>query len=363
MGTTPSRGVSYRFKFHRGQKMDGKTLFRTWCVATFWLASFSLSPDTADVSAGEEDVHPDELTISVSAIPARLKIVSAEADWGLDQNCKMTIRLVNDTASSWTDVSADGGCTCLKVAINKIPATGITPGSEAIANIVYSKPKQPGLTPRSIKFAINDATVVLPVFIAWQSPVVLRKVEQVEPDRWQVEGVCGKGWVFESVEVVDDDIDVLSQKTEGQRFVVHLGSTLKVDRTTRLFCRVSSSDEKKSVEQVLGITLENDEPRSIPTRLICHINDGGILTGDARLVFPRVRQATRPNLDHSVLLTPEGKTIPLIVSQKNLGKTALRVHFTSESPVTPANLSESSRIRFLFDDDSQLNCPFLVSEE
>jgi hypothetical protein len=292
-----------------------------------------------------------------------LKIVSAEADWGLDQHCKLTIRLVNDTATSWTDLSADGGCTCLKVALSEMPATGVTPGSETIANIVYAKPKQPGLTPRSIKFAINGATVVLPVFVAWHSPVALQKVEQVQPDRWQVEGVCGNGWVIDSVDVVDDDIEVLSQKTDGQRFVVRLASTLKVDRSTRLFCRVSSLDERNSVEQVLNIRLENNEPRSVPTRLICHVNDRGILTGDARLVFPRVRQATRPNLDRSLLLTSDGETIPLIVRHKDLGKSALRVHFTSGSPVSPVNLGESSKIRFLFDDDSQLDCRFLVSEE
>jgi hypothetical protein len=204
---------------------------------------------------------------------------------------------------------------------------------------------------------------VLPVIVDWHAPVELQKLEQIKPNQWQLEGVCGDGWTFNSIDVVDDDIDVLSQKAEGQSFIVHLLSTLKIDRTTRLLCKVSSRDEEKSVEQILSIVLENNEPRSIPNRLICRVNKEGILTGDTRLVFPRARQTSRPNLDRSVLLSSDGNTVPLVVTQKALGTTALRVHFSSEARVNPAILHENSTIRFLFDDDSQLDCPFLVSAE
>ena len=333
--------------------------------STAWFAPTLLYLFLANVGASEPapNQHRNAFKIAIDAMPVRLEGISTKLDWGLNETCQLKLQLLNQSQELWKTVVADGGCTCLKIAIDEIPKTGVKPGEFLVANVVYSKPKESGVTPRSIRFSINDTPAVLPVIVDWHAPVELQKLEQVKPNQWQLEGVCGDGWTLDSVDVVDDDIDVLSQKTEGRSFFVHLMSTLKIDRTTRLLCKVSSIDEEKSVEQVLKIVLENDEPRSIPNRLICHVNKEGILTGDTRLVFPRARQTSRPNLDLSFLLSSDGKTVPLVVTHSDLGKIALRVHFSSESRVDTAILRESSTIRFLFDDDSQLDCHFLVSAE
>ncbi len=347
---------------------------RTACLYTFntrakllrsfpWLVLSCLFLPTANAAEPELSQNHDALKVSVDELPIRLPAISNKADWGLNESCQLKLHVHNATDDSWRSVTADGGCTCLNVAMDELPKSGVAPGEFLVVNVVYSKPKEPGVTPRSIRFNINDTPAVLPVIVDWHAPVELQKLEQVKPNQWQLEGICGDGWTFNSIDVVDDDIDVLSQKTEGRSFVVHLLSTLKIDRTTRLLCKVSSLDQEKSVEQVLSIVLENDEPRSIPNRLICHVNKEGILTGDTRLVFPRARQTSRPNLDRSVLLSSDGQTIPLVVTHRALGKTALRVHFSSESRVSTAILQESSTIRFYFDDDSQLDCHFLVSAE
>ncbi len=333
--------------------------------STAWFAPTLLYLFLASVGASEPepDQHRNAFKLAIDAMPVRLEGISTKLDWGLNETCQLKLHLLNQSQEVWKTVEADGGCTCLKIAIDEIPKTGVKPGEFLVANVVYSKPNESGVTPRSIRFNINDTPAVLPIIVDWHAPVELQKLKQVKPNQWQLAGVCGDGWKLDSVDVVDDDIDVLSQQTEGRSFVVHLMSTLKIDRTTRLLCKVSSIDEEKSVEQVLKIVLENDEPRSIPNRLICHLNKEGILTGDTRLIFPRARQTSRPNLDLSFLLSSDGKRIPLVVTHSALGKIALRVHFSSESRVDTAILDESSTIRFLFDDDSQLDCRFLVSAE
>jgi hypothetical protein len=88
-----------------------------------------------------------------------------------------------------------------------------------------------------------------------------------------------------------------------------------------------------------------------------------ILRGDVRLFFPRPRLGPRPNLSHSVLVSADGAEIPLEVSQKTLSKAAIKLDFASRKSVADDALDSISRIRFVCDDQTRLDCPFLISLE
>lgn len=345
----PGRVPTWSFRPH-----SGLSLFAVWMVLLL-AGAVASEPELASKDA--------VVRVSVGTLPTRLDGISANCDWGLNDTCQLTVQLRNDSENVWKSVTADGGCTCLKIEINDIPSGGVTPGDLLLARLVYSRPSEPGISPRSLRFSINDSTAVLPIVVSWHAPVALRRIEHVEPDKWQIHGACEEGWAIDLIKLVDDDIELLSQHTEGRSFQILLKSSLKIDRFSRLLCSVTSLDASKSLEQVLKFQLSNDQPRSIPNRLICHVGAGGILTGDTRLLFPRARHTRRPNLKRGFLVDADGRKVPLSVSQKNLGKTALRVHFRSDVPVSSGDLCERSTIRFLFDDGSRLDCRFLISEE
>ena len=333
--------------------------------STAWFAPTLLCLFLASVGASEPepDQHRNAFRIAIDDMPVRLEGISTELDWGLNETCQLKLQLLNQSEELWKTVVADGGCTCLKIAMDEIPKTGVKPGEFLVANVVYTKPKEPGISPRSINFSINDTPAVLPVLVEWYAPVALQKLEQVKPDTWRVSGSAAASWVVKTLESLNNDVKVASLSIQDQTFVVELVSNVKVARSCWIRCSAESSSGGKSIEQLLTVSLESSEPRSIPTRLICHVNDKGMLSGDVRLFFPRARIEARPNLRSAVLVVSDGTTVPLSVRQKNLGRTAFKVDFASETSVMPCLLGDTSRIRFKLDDDSQLECPFLISME
>jgi hypothetical protein len=301
--------------------------------------------------------------IRVEAMPSRLTVVSAQCDWGLSDSCRLRLRLRNETGADWQSITANGGCTCLEVRIDELAKAGVASGESAIANIVYSKPKEPGMSPKTIRFTIDGTLVSLPILVEWHAPVALHKLEQVNRNIWRAYGNVRRGWELSKVESLNDDVKMLSLTKTADGFAVELESEVKIARTCWLRCDLASMQKGKSTEQSLSVSLESSEPRSVPSRLICNVDKEGMMTGETRILFPRARLGARPNLSRATLLPANGNSLPLTVSEKGLGRIAAKVDFASKSKVPTKALADSSIIRFMFDDDSHLDCPFLVSQE
>ena len=122
-------------------------------------------------------------------------------------------------------------------------------------------------------------------------------------------------------------------------------------------------EQKKTLEQVVSVSLESSHPRNLPSRLICRVQPDGTLSGDARIFFPRTKFRPRPELNKALLVLENGPAMPLRLEQKPLGKAALRVDFASQADVPREALNADSKIRFVFDDQTRLDCSFLVTSE
>ena len=59
----------------------------------------------------------------------------------------------------------------------------------------------------------------------------------------------------------------------------------------------------------------------------------------------------------------DGSAVPLSVTEEPLGTSALKVGFASGSEIDRLSLNEDSQIRFLFDDETFVNCHILITEE
>ena len=316
------------------------------------------------VGAGEPDIKRPEnqVNFSIETLPSRLSGISTTCDWGLNESCQLSVRIRNESDDRWEHVAADGGCTCLKVTMDDIPVGGIGRGESLSVRVVYSKPKEPGISPRSVRFAINDSVAVLPILVEWYAPVSLQKLEQTQRDTWRLTGHTKDGWAVKSIDSLSTDVTVDPVNLADRSFVIDLTSNVKVSTNCRLRCKAIASTQDKTIEQVLTVSLESNAPRSIPSRLPCRL-EAGVLVGQTRLFFPRARIATRPNLCSSTLLLADGSVVPLSITQEPWGTSALKVCFASKSEIDRLNLNEDSEIRFLFDDETFVNCHILFTEE
>ena len=83
--------------------------------------------------------------------------------------------------------------------------------------------------------------------------------------------------------------------------------------------------------------------------------------GHTRIFFPRTRLGPRPEFRHAVLINGDGTETMLLTEQKSLSKAALKVTFATETRIHPESLDADAKIRFVFDDNTNLECPFLIN--
>jgi hypothetical protein len=324
--------------------------------------------------ASEElEAQPTQTSIvglPISKFPARTQPVSRRSRWGIDQQIQLVFQLINNTPHAWHEIAADGGCSCLKVSLGTIPKAGVGPGESLLVKAAYAQPEDPGITARTIRFDIDQQLVSVPIMVSWDPPLKLEMVRQVKPNVWRLAGPVLDSVQLASVDSLQNDITVESFDVRDRRFSIDVAATVKVATYCSLRCRVFSSaspsqdgDSAAEIEQVLQISLQSTEPRSIPSRLVCMLDGQGILSGQTRILFPRVRQKERPNLKRCTLIDDDGDRHPLAAQDEGLGKIALKLNFRSESPISADSLNTDSKIEFLFDDGSIVRCLFQLSQE
>ena len=304
-----------------------------------------------------------EKVISVDRLPHRLNAVSLRSDWGLNKSFRLSLRLRNDTGRSWVNLQAKGDCSCSVAEIDRIPDSGVQPQKSALVRVLYTKPKEPGITQTRIRFTINERHLVLPVIVEWYSPVSVQKLQQVRSDTWQARGTVHDGWTINSIACLNDDARVVSFSNSHQDFSIDLAAKIQSPRNCWLRFELEATKSGKLLEQDLKLYLESAAARIIPTRLICQLTEEGALTGSARIFFPRTGFGPKPKLTSCALVAAEGAEVSLTLNQKTISKAAIKVDFATDALVMRDALVEGARIRFEFDDETQLNCPFLVSSE
>lgn len=315
-------------------------------------------PDPLD-SIGKVNGHQP---LSVDTVPIRLPRISRRVDWQSSAHCTLLLRLANHTDRHWHEISASGGCSCLAVDVAEVSAAGIAPGHSVAVTVVYAKPKEPGLTPRSIQFAIDGSLATLPILVDWCAPVTLKSVRQAKRHAWKMVVQSERNWAIKGLQVLDEKAEVLHWREEGGAFTIELHQPVEIAAMCRLRLQLERTDTGEQISHVLGVPLRNEQPRSIPARLVCRLDEVGRLVGETRLYFPQARVEGRPELKRSVLISGTGVSHPLNVSQKSLGKTVLKVDFTSSSKLPDDALEIGSKIRFEFHSGRLIDCPFFVSK-
>ncbi len=257
-----------------------------------------------------------------------------------------------------------------RISLGTIPKAGIGPGESLLVKASYSQPDDPGISRRHIRFNIDENAVAVPLAVSWEPPLRLTTVAPIKPNVWQLSGEVSESVKLASVESLHNDITVESFNVRDRRFAIEVFAKVNVATYCSLRCRLAPTVDQTAernvadeVEQVLQVSLQSTAPRSIPSRLVCSVDKQGKLSGETRVLFPRVRRTERPDIKSCTLIDADGNRQSLSAQQDDLGKIALKLKFHSTSPIAAEAFSDDSKIEFLFDDGSLIHCNFQVSQE